>query len=287
MRMIGDSVLVSTFLVCALCVACHVEVRADPFAESAAARMTRRYGLHFSATGMPGFYVLSSGGVADRVRLARRLAHFHDRIYSRFFPKKRIATLTVVVFPDAQTYWKKTKMDGIYGHYEPSERALFTYRQSGIGTFFHEVVHHYLHENYGDRIPDWFDEGVASFFEMLGILGDRYYLGYTNWRLPILKRGLKRGKYVPIRRFLAQYQIKSSVGLAQARHLMVYLYASGVLERLTRSYGQILHKHRTAQQLVESLTNCSLEELDRRFKQAVAGWRERQEVPRVGHPRSS
>lgn len=241
-------------------------------------RYEARFRLKFSADVLPHFVVLSRAPARYRARLAQRLALFHATVYPRFFPRRTVAPLTIVVFDTPQQYWKKTKMNGTYGHYEPDQQTFFTYQRSGLGTFLHEVVHHYVHQNYGDHTPEWFNEGVASFFEMLGVTQRGYVLGYTNWRLPVLKQAIRRRSYTPIVRFLAMNDVPRVHGLSQARHLMVYLHHKGVLTRFVRSYDLIRQRKTTARELITRLTGLTVGQIDREFKQLALSWRKYQKI---------
>lgn len=241
-------------------------------------RVERRFGLRFEADSRPGFLILSRASTGFRRRLVQRLTLFHRTVYPRYFPKRQIAPLTVVVFSTPQVYWRKTRMKGTYGHYEPWRHAFFTYRDSGLGTFLHEVVHHYIHQNFGDHTPEWFNEGVASFFEMLGLNRQGYILGYTNWRLPALKRAIRQRRYTPMAAFLRQTDVPGGHGLSQARHLMVYLHHKGVLARFVRSFQQVRQQRTTAPRLIARLTGLSLTQIDREFKRLALSWHKYQKI---------
>jgi len=56
----------------------------------------------------------------------------------------------------------------------------------GLGTAQHELFHLLARVNFGD-IPTWFDEGVASVYEVSRRCGNSYY-GVTNWRTKVVQR---------------------------------------------------------------------------------------------------
>jgi hypothetical protein len=113
--------------------------------------------------------------------------------------------------------------------------------RTGGGTLVHELVHPFMEANFPD-CPPWLNEGLGSLYEAVGWPGGKIW-GYTNWRLPGLKRAIRAGR-VPSFEFLTVqnevqfYDQDPGTNYSQSRYLVYYLQIKGLL----RTYYHTLHK---------------------------------------------
>jgi hypothetical protein len=183
--------------------------------------------------------------------------------------------LRIVVFDTRASYNGAFSTSGLFGHYHVTGKTVFTYQGSGNGTFFHELAHHYNRIVFGKSVPLWFDEGLASYFEK-PVKGK---FGCTNWRLPSLKKAVKKGGLMELERVLKGETSDTSSFLAQIRHFFVYLDYLGVLEGFLAGVRE--SKSFDVKEELEALTGMSLEEMDDDFRARVSTWEKNECVGRA------
>ena len=149
---------------------------------------------------------------------------FIKNIYPRYFRSEPEKPWRIVCFATKEEF-TRTMGTGVYGFYRPAERTIYTYATSGHGTLWHELVHAFIDQNASRPPPQWFGEGLASFYEMAwpdrsgGILE-----GFANWRHPALVRAIRAGKLEPLAHFLGTRTMADPHGYARARFLFCYLW---------------------------------------------------------------
>ena len=168
-----------------------------------------------------------------------------DRLKDSYFEKDPEHVIDVWLFKDEDSYatntWKlfNERPTTPYGYYSSRHRALIMDIHTGTGTLVHEIVHPFMAANFA-ACPAWFNEGLASLYEQCGETDGRI-VGYTNWRLPVLKRAFEDDAVTTFeeltgtttREFYADGQ---GVRYAQARYLCYYLQEQGLLRRFYREF---------------------------------------------------
>jgi len=243
------------------------------------AKIRIQFGLQFEMEEKGGILFAFQNGISEKKKkyLGKLPVKFSDTF------KKLVGTkadlnkeLKIVIFDSKSTYNNKFSVSGLFGHYHSSGKTIYTYKNSGAGTLYHELAHHYIRVVYGENIPLWFDEGLASYFEKT--VGGGF--GYTNWRLPILKKGLKKGKYIELGNVLDGTQSDDRFFLAEVRHFFVFLDHLGVMEEFLVRIKK--RKDFSCKDLVEELTGMSVAELDAVFRGKIHEWEKNEYVGSAG-----
>lgn len=175
-----------------------------------------------------------------------------DRLKRDFFEEDPDEIITIWLFKDHRSYATNTRRlfrvehPSPYGYYSPSDRALIMNIGTGGGTLIHEIVHPYMRTNF-PACPAWFNEGLGSLFEQCEDRDGRIR-GLTNWRLPGLQDVIRRGKTIPIAKFVTMsdevfYGDVSGYNrhYGQARYLCYYLQERGLLVDFYRRF--VAHRH--------------------------------------------
>lgn len=168
------------------------------------------------------------------------------RAYFRVPPSRPI---TVLLFASEQSYnhFAKTLYGeegvSIYGYYKPNQRTLVMNISTGGGTLVHELTHALIDFDF-PKVPDWFNEGLASLHEQCHIRADETGIdGLVNWRLPGLQEAIRRGRVPALEDLIAGNDFRGpQVGLnyALARYFCLYMQRKEVLE-------DFFHRFRAAQ----------------------------------------
>lgn len=154
---------------------------------------------------------------------------------------------TIVVFKTAADYkpYKPVKANGeteniVVGYFQPGRDVNYitlAADANGNGSYaviFHEYTHFLIRNNLGEsKIPPWYNEGIAGYYETLAVEGDRKItLGAAPDKFPLL---LARNSLIPFDTFfdIDNYSLHEQgddrVGLfyAQAWALTHYLMNGG------------------------------------------------------------
>ena len=120
----------------------------------------------------------------------------------------------------------------VYGYYKPTQRTLVMNISTGGGTLVHELTHALMDFDF-PRVPDWFNEGLASLHEECQVYDDeRGIVGRVNWRLPALRQALAAGELRTLESMATGDDFRGSgesVNYAQARYLCMFMQQRGVL----------------------------------------------------------
>jgi hypothetical protein len=198
-------------------------------------------------------------------QLERFTMPFFQEVYPRFFRYEPAYPFRIVYFSDKGEFSRCTKSTA-YGFYQPTSRTLYTYSHSGEGTLWHELIHAFIDANIDHQIQQWFNEGLASFYEMAGVYQGKFYEGYTNWRLPLLQKMLKRRDYMPLPAFLAEDSMSEDNAYAKARFFFCYLWRHDKMDAFVKTYLYDL----SARAKGESLGKLALAEAERLVGKEVA-----------------
>lgn len=124
------------------------------------------------------------------------------------------------------------------GIYSRKHRRLIVNIGSGEGTLAHELTHALAHVDF-PRMPEWFDEGLASLHEECEFSADGLRLiGLSNWRREVAFEALNRGELrllldVTSNRF-GTYE-RANTDYALVRSFCLYLQETGLLETFYRA----------------------------------------------------
>jgi len=162
-----------------------------------------------------------------------------------FFSKALNKIITIYLFKDEESYRKYAwslfgeQPTTPYGYYSPQHEALVMNIGTGGGTLVHEIVHPLLAADF-PAAPGWFDEGLASLYEQSHQRDDQI-AGLLNWRLPLLKDGLRAGHFVPLQQLLSTsreefYEDPQGMHYAQARYVCYYLQEKHQLRRFYHEF---------------------------------------------------
>lgn len=215
---------------------------------AAAQRLSGQLGPPCSVVVRPPFVI---AGDMDEATLE----HWHQRtigpaaraMASSYFHVAPYEPVTVLLFSGEQSYSRYAGLlfgdEGIsvYGYYKPHLRTLVMNIGTGGGTLVHELTHALLDFDF-PRIPDWFNEGLASLHEQCQIRPDETGIdGLVNWRLATLKEAVRRNRLPPLERLIQGDDFRGpQIGLnyAQARYLCLYLQQQGKLAEFYRRFRQ-------------------------------------------------
>lgn len=145
--------------------------------------------------------------------------------------------VTVLLMADEQSYDRATsELFGeqgvsVFGYYKPDLRVLVMNIDTGSGTLVHELTHALLAFDF-PRVPDWFNEGLASLHERCDIRADGQGLdGQVNWRLKFLRQALADNSLRRLDAMMSDddFRRREAVNYAHARYFCLFLQERGLL----------------------------------------------------------
>ncbi|MDQ3368607.1 MAG: hypothetical protein M3680_24530 [Myxococcota bacterium] len=237
-----------------------------------------------------GFTVLIEGpfvvvGDEGKARVKQRASGFMrwtiGLLEQDYFTKRPAKLIEVWLFKNEQTYRKGAKQffddepETPYGYYSPDDEAMIMNIGPGAGTLSHELVHPYMEANFPD-VPSWFNEGLASLYER-PVEKQGHIVGLPNWRLPNLKREIRKRTLPSIKTLLdttrAGFYEARYDSYAYARYLLLYLQEQGTLRDF---YKRFVADQRdlTGRAALEAVLGESLETFEpkwRRWALALSG----------------
>ncbi len=162
------------------------------------------------------FNIIGDASEKELRDVATKLEQFREtfRIIFKNMNLNSPTETNVVVFRSSSSYrpFKPKRPDGkpddgIAGYFQPGEaRNYITLstegsREDTYGTIFHEYVHYLMDTNLGrSKIPAWFNEGIAEYYQTFRIVDDqKVYLGdLQNGHLSLMNNA----KLIPFKDFL-------------------------------------------------------------------------------------
>ncbi|HSI88044.1 MAG TPA: tetratricopeptide repeat protein [Pyrinomonadaceae bacterium] len=162
------------------------------------------------------FNLIGNASEKDVRRVATKLEQFRE-VLSRLFPTLKYNSpvpTTVVVFRNEKTFrpFKPVNADGkvsdwVAGYFRPGDDGNYIVlsvegeRQQTYQTIFHEYVHYVVSNTFGrSKIPPWFNEGIAEYYDQFSITGDiKVQLGGLNNNHLVT---LQNSKLIPFDQFL-------------------------------------------------------------------------------------
>ncbi len=166
---------------------------------------------------------------------------------SRYFQRSPNEPITVLLFsaePSYNHYAEKLYGDrnvSIYGYYKPRERVLVMNIGTGGGTLVHELTHALADFDF-PKIPDWFNEGLASLHEQCRFredAGGPWIEGLENWRLPGLQKAIRKSRVGSLKSLIEGQDFRGAhegLNYAQARYFCLYMQRHQVLEEFYRRF---------------------------------------------------
>ncbi len=180
-------------------------------------------------------------------RTIRPAAEAIANCYTKTAPSEPI---TVLLFADEKSYRgyaEKLFSDrsvSVYGYYKPSQRTMLMNISTGGGTLVHELTHALVDFDF-PRIPDWFNEGLASLHEQCRFRSDASGIkgpsieGLVNWRLPALQKAIAEGRLRPLEELIGSDDFRGrqeGLNYAQARYFCFYLQEQELLRKFYHAF---------------------------------------------------
>jgi hypothetical protein len=189
--------------------------------------------------------------------------------------------ITVLLFDGEQSYNyfadKLFNESGIsiYGYYKPNVRTLVMNISTGGGTLVHELTHALMDFDF-PKVPDWFNEGLASLHEQCNFQRDQsgpWIEGQINWRLPGLQEAIRRDRLRTLKSMVEENDFRGKLegtNYAQARYFCLYMQEKGVLREFYRSFRDGLQNDpRGAKAVAAVFANLDWDVLDSEFRDWV------------------
>ncbi|MHB9024934.1 MAG: hypothetical protein ACYC7E_12300 [Armatimonadota bacterium] len=195
-----------------------------------------------------------------------------NALWKQYFRKRPDYPIRVYLFADETTYRTYAKQlfgdtnVSYFGYYKPDKRALVMNIGTGTGTLVHEMVHALMEPDF-PQAPTWFSEGLASLYEQCYIEKDGLK-GLVNWRLPVLRQGMRDKTTLPLARLIATdrtHFLDEHLGVhyAQARYFCLYLQEKGVLGKFYTAYRDGYAKDKTGAATLEKLLGKPLSKIEK------------------------
>ena len=209
-------------------------------------QVSRQVGAGFRTAIVKPFVVTSNQSAEDFEVTCRHTIRWAVQMLNKdFFSREPNKIITIYLFRDKESYRKYAwslfaeQPTTPYGYYSPEHQALVMNIGTGGGTLVHEIVHPLLAADF-PAAPSWFDEGLASLYEQ-SHQRDGQIAGLLNWRLPVLKDGLRAGHFVPLQQLLSTsreefYEDPQGMHYAEARYLCYYLQEKHLLRKFYREF---------------------------------------------------
>lgn len=182
------------------------------------------------------YFIFHYGDNEEKVDYLSRCADgFIDAVSKDFFKANFSYPIHAYVFKDSTSFNRYCKIElneprPLYGTYVPNRHSFYTYQDSGLGTFAHEIMHPLMEFNFPNA-PAWCNEGIPTFFEKIFGYFEKDQItlnyGYQNpWRIKgihekILHLDLKD---------LVQGS-SNSRNESEMRMLSVFIYQNGLLKK--------------------------------------------------------
>lgn len=162
-----------------------------------------------------------------------------------YFRKTPDAPITVLLFTNEKSYDHYAKQlfneEGIsvYGYYKADKKTLVMNVGTGGGTLVHEMTHALIDFDC-PKVPDWFNEGLASLYEQSMFLPDDGGIeGLPNWRLPGLQDAIRQQRLGSMEALIKSDDFRGpmvGINYAQARYFCLYLQEQRLLKEYYRRF---------------------------------------------------
>jgi hypothetical protein len=224
------------------------------------------------------------GGNLSEAALDR---HYADTIvptaralFVSYVDREPTQPITLLLFAGDAAYRQHAqRLDGrhtvnYHGYYLREQRRALLNVATGRGTLAHELTHACVHEDF-QRMPEWFDEGLAALHEESEFSADGLRLiGQTNWRLYYLLEALAHDELPPLAALVTRGTVRGgheAIDYAHARYFCLYLQQRGLLEPFYRKFRDAVEQDSTGDRtLCRLLGVTSLAEIEGDFRQWIA-----------------
>lgn len=156
------------------------------------------------------------------------------------------------------------------GIYSRKHRQLILNFSTGEGTLAHELTHALAHADF-PRMPEWFDEGLASLHEESIFTADgRRLIGQPNWRDRLLREALQRERPPGIEELIVGKfgRQEPAVDYALARNLCLYLQSQNLLGPYYRKCRARIQQDPSGGWSLLEIAGCrDFDELDDRLRE--------------------
>ena len=227
-----------------------------------------------------GPFVIAGNGSAKKIARYRdgTILAASRPLHATYFDKQPTEPILILLFESPGPYKRLAKKwfddDEVphFGFYRRRENVMLMNIATGGGTLVHELVHALMAPDF-PRVPDWFNEGLASLYEQCGIDGDSIR-GYVNWRAPALQEAIKDKRLRPLEELIQDPSFyddeKVGINYAQARYLMMYLQRRELLKEFYRRFRENVAKDPTGlETLKKVLGPQSLEDFETEWRRWV------------------
>jgi hypothetical protein len=250
--------------------------------EAQRARLAEQLGAGCAVIAAPPF-VLGGDLSAEELDAWQRrtIAPAATAMGERYFTRRPNEPITVLLFASQESYERhayrlyRDRGVSIYGYYKPRERALVMNIATGGGTLVHELTHALIAFDC-PRVPDWFNEGLASLHEQCRFAEDErgpWIEGLVNWRLPHLQKELAADRLPALADFIRGDDFRGEregVNYAVARYLCLMLQRRGQLEAFYAALrDRIDDDPHGAEALRAAFPGRSWPEIDAEFREFV------------------
>lgn len=166
-------------------------------------------------------------------------------LLASYFRERPTEPVTILLFSNDTRYQQYAqKLDnrlatGYYGYYNRTKRRILINISTGSGTLVHELTHSFTQKDF-PTLPEWLDEGLASLHEESDFnkAGTRL-VGFSNWRLPLLKNGIQQKKIQSLRSLMTSQKLRSNkqeIDYAHARYFCLFLQQKNLLVPFYREF---------------------------------------------------
>src|SRR5215207_2087703 len=145
------------------------------------------------------FQLVGNASEKDLLRAATKLEQFR-RVFTQLFPRMNFNSpipTRVVVFRDKKAYEQFRVIEWAAGYFQPGDDVNYIVltaegsETQNYTTIFHEYTHFLIDNSLGrSKIPPWFNEGIAEYYEQFLIENDQKVTlgGLNNAHLQLLSR---------------------------------------------------------------------------------------------------
>jgi hypothetical protein len=243
-------------------------------------------------------YVIA-GDMSEEVleRLYRDVIRPTERALSvSFFDTRPTEPITIIAYSEESAFREfarrtdRRQPDSYYGYYLRSQRRLVVNISTGAGTLAHELTHALAHYDF-PKMPEWFDEGLASLFEQSEFSDNgRRLAGADNWRVHHVLRALHDNRLRPTAD-LTDHGLRTeqqAIDYAQARYLCLFLQEQQLLEPYYRKLRSRSESDPTGwQTLVDLLAADKPADIDTEFRRWVVKYHKAQRQKTVSRERNT
>jgi hypothetical protein len=203
-----------------------------------------------------------------------------------FFDVQPTEPITILAFRNETAFREfarrvdRRQPESYYGYYLREQRRLVVNISTGAGTLAHELTHALAHFDF-PKLPEWFDEGLASVFEQseFATIGDRL-TGTDNWRVHHLLRAMYDKNLRSADELVNGQSVRphlQAIDYAHSRYLCLYLQELQLLEPYYRKLRARADSDPTGwQTLREVLQVDDAKQLDADFQRWVVRYHKSQ-----------